>query len=96
VRDFGRLRGVTQGESPLWALTEEQRCSRAKDPPLLLLSEKTNLSAQTNNSSPPPLRVFVRWLLGFHRFFLSNTMDQAGRADAIKRHLKLWKRKLSY
>jgi hypothetical protein len=22
-------------QSPLWALTEEQRCSRAKDPPLL-------------------------------------------------------------
>ena len=41
VRDFGRLQGVTQGASPQRAVTEEQRRSRAKDPPLRICSPNT-------------------------------------------------------
>jgi hypothetical protein len=46
VRDFGRLQGVTQGASPQRAVTEEQRRSRAKDPPLRICSLNTRAASE--------------------------------------------------
>ena len=52
-------------EAALGTQTEEQRRSRPKDPPLLLLLTSDLVSVPVRNSSQTPLRVFMRWLLTF-------------------------------
>src|SRR5437899_11066067 len=93
------MRGVTQGASPQRAVTEEQRRSRAKDPPLWSLFCPFDLSPVRLNLVLTPLRVFMRWLLviereelpAIFRFHSRYPLSQALDRDGAVLKAALWK-----